>query len=91
MKHLAGSGEKTPPHPGTFLVGGDQKTERWPVAEQLEAIAAKFCISTLGNQDPKLGQRTAAKTEVPLDLQVQEVSRLSIKAVFSNSCFFPTA
>ncbi|XP_046759911.1 uncharacterized protein LOC124417392 isoform X1 [Gallus gallus] len=74
MKHLAGSGETTPPRAGTFSVGGDQKAERRPVAAQLEAIAAKSRSSTPGNRDPKLGQRTAAKTEVPLDLHVRETS-----------------
>ncbi|XP_046764706.1 uncharacterized protein LOC124417392 isoform X2 [Gallus gallus] len=74
MKHLAGSGETTPPRAGTFSVGGDQKAERRPMAAQLEAIAAKSRSSTPGNWDPKLGQRTAAKTEVPLDLHVRETS-----------------
>lgn len=54
-EHLAGSGETTPPHAGAFSVGGDQKAERWPVAAQLEAIAAKSYISTLGKRDPTLG------------------------------------
>lgn len=85
MKHLAGSGETTPPRAGTFSVGGDQKAERRPVAAQLEAIAAKSRSSTPGNRDPKLGQRTAAKTEVPLDLHVREVSRLPVKAVSSHT------